>query len=47
MTTILGYDPGGNCGHGVAALSVDDSYNPTKIIVQTQQTVKDVIGWFS
>jgi len=47
MTTILGYDPGGNCGHGVAALSVDDSYNPTKIIVQTQETVKDVIGWFS
>jgi len=23
------------------------SYNPTKIFVQTQETVKDVIGWFS
>jgi hypothetical protein len=47
MTTILGYDPGGNGKHGVAALSVDDSYNPTKIIVQTKETVKDVIDWFS
>lgn len=47
MTTIFGYDPGGNGRHGVAALSVDDSYNPTKIIVQTQETVKDAIAWFS
>lgn len=47
MTTILGYDPGGNGKHGVAALSIDDSYNPTKIIVQTKEIVKDVIDWFS
>jgi hypothetical protein len=47
MTTILGYDPGGNGRHGVAALSIDDSFKPTKIIVQTPETVKDVIDWFS
>ncbi|MEI6609202.1 MAG: hypothetical protein WCO53_05590 [Deltaproteobacteria bacterium] len=47
MKTIFGYDPGGNGGHGVAALTVDDSYKPTKIVVQTQETVKDVINWFS
>jgi hypothetical protein len=47
MKTILGYDPGGSGGHGVAALSIDDSNNPIKIIVQTQEIVKDVIAWFS
>lgn len=47
MTTILGYDPGGNGNHGVAALSVDDSYTPHKLGVQTRKTVKDVIDWFS
>jgi hypothetical protein len=46
MKTILGYDPGGNGKHGVAALSVDGSYTPMKIIVQTQETVNDAIGWF-
>jgi hypothetical protein len=47
MTMIFGYDPGGNGGHGVAALSVDDLYNPIKIAVQTQATAKDAIAWFS
>ena len=47
MKTILGYDPGGNGGHGVAALSIDDSYKPKNIIIQTQETVKGVIDWFS
>ena len=47
IDSIFGYDPGGNGRNGVAALSVDDSYNPTKIIVQTQETVKDAIAWFS
>jgi hypothetical protein len=47
VTTILGYDPGGNDQHGVAALSVGNSNNPIKIDIETQETVKDVIGWFS
>jgi len=34
MTTILGYDPGGNGKHGVAALSIDGSDNPTKTLRQ-------------
>lgn len=47
MKTILGYDPGGNGGHGVAALSVDDSYTPIEIVSETQRTVDAAIGWFS
>jgi len=45
MKIILGYDPGGNDKHGVAALSVDDSYTPVEILAQTKETVSDVIGW--
>ena len=46
MKTILGYDPGGNGKHGVAGLSVDDSYAPLNIIVQTKGTIDEVIQWF-
>ena len=47
MTTILGYDPGGNGGHGVAALTVDDSYRPSRIVTATCKTVAEVTDWFS
>ena len=47
MKTILGYDPGGNGNHGVAVLSVDDSYAPLNIIVQTKGTIDEVIQWFA
>ncbi len=47
MKTILGYDPGGNGAHGVAALSVDDLYTPTEMVVETKRTVDAAIGWFS
>jgi len=47
MATIIGYDPGGNDGPGVAALSVDDLYNPSKIVTSTCKTVTEVTDWFS
>lgn len=47
MKAILGYDPGGNGAHGVAALSVDDLYTPTEMVAETKRTVDAAIGWFS
>jgi len=47
MKTILGYDPGGNGGHGVATLFIDDSYTPIEMVAQTLGTANAVIDWFS
>jgi len=38
MTTILGYDPGGNSGHAVAALSVDDLLDFHLFIIDRKKT---------
>jgi hypothetical protein len=47
MTEILGYDPGGNGGHGVAALFIGDLCEPLQIVTATCNTVSDATEWFA
>lgn len=47
MSTILGYDPGGNGEHGVAALSIDDSHKPLNLVTATCKTAIEVTNWFA
>lgn len=42
--TVIGYDPGGNDAHGVAALRIQDG-EPTEITLDTLDTAGCVIRW--
>jgi hypothetical protein len=45
---VIGYDPGGNGKHGVAALRVeqrDGSWIPLDLTVATARYINDVVGW--
>ena len=42
--TIIGYDPGGNGSHGVAALRLQEE-RITEVNVDTLETVEHVIRW--
>lgn len=42
----LGYDPGGNDGHGVASFRVDQSGHITETQSDTRRTVQGVLDWF-
>lgn len=43
---FLGYDPGGNDGHGVASFRVDESGCITEPRSDTRRTVHGVLDWF-
>lgn len=42
----LGYDPGGNDGHGIASFRVDESGRITEPRSDTRRTVQGVLDWF-
>lgn len=47
-TFVIGYDPGGNVAHGVAALRVRADgahWQPLDLQTETAHTLKDVVAW--